>query len=557
MAGLSSYVPSFLKQATGFSSTKESDSITFAEISAADISGQWKQLLLLGYERGFQVWDLEALNQPSLLVSKRTVAIATLKAVAADNLSLLLLTHLYHSADFPKSTIRTYCLTSKAYQAPIVCRAEVASLHVSKTAICVLCTNGVMEVLATNTRQKMYEISLLKDDFPGTTVQFALSSLYFAYSLKKPVEADESNPDEGIAGLVTRSLFTLADQSYATVKSYIDTSTATSFPATDGKVVVRHVLTRVGVCEIQAFPCAVAMLRFAGSGHFLMAAAESGQYLHVYRMNPPLSQQRSGALAKYSLLYKLYRGFTQATISDISISSDEHWVSVTSARGTIHVYRIDPLSTSLHYNHQVFTRIKKGWFDSESSPAPRCWIATSQKQVSRDRIKFEEPLLVTEAPILVAVTMGGRYSTHEIATECVELGTLELARDIAFTEVENELRSKKASEDSMRRPKHTPTFTPDAGWLPLALSPQIRCFTTATSLEELILGRLSASPASSPVAQTAHIVHYSSPSLAHSRLLATLQSSIADTQTVAAHVNTEFILGADVPYLDEAAANLD
>ena len=553
MAGFSDYLPTFLKQATGLG-TKQTDHITFIEICSAAVAGMWKQLLLLGYERGFQVWDLADVNRPVLWVSKRTVAIAIMKALPTDDLSLLLLTHLYDSTDFPTTLIRTYSLTTHSYQAPIHCLGEVLSLHTSSKAICILTVPGTLEVLTAKTRERLYVVQLCRSDPPGTVLQFAMSNLYFAYSMKKPVQPDEPRPDEGITGLVTRSLYSLADQSFATVKSYIETGTATTFPAAEGKVVVRHVLTKAGICDIQAFPCAVAQIQFAESGHLLMVAAESGQYLHVYRMNPPLSQQKNGALVRYALLYKLYRGFTQATITDISLSQNEQWVVVTSSRGTAHVYKIDPGTTSLHYDHQVYTRIKRGWFSGESSPSPKCHISTSQRQLSRERLRFEEPLLVSEAPVMVSVTMAGRFSTYEVGEESVEVAAVDLAREIGFVEVEGELR--RDDREEKRRNRALPVFCPDPGWLPLALSPQIHSFTTTTSVESLVLSTLDLRPSPTPSFQASHIVHYSSPTSCHTQLLATLQSSIADTQTVPTHVNKEFIVeGEDL--FGETMARLD
>jgi hypothetical protein len=46
-------------------------------------------------------------------------------------------------------------------------------------------------------------------------------------------------------------------------------------------------------------------------------------------------------------LYKLERGFTPASVETISFALDEHWIGVSTARGTTHIYQINPASNCL------------------------------------------------------------------------------------------------------------------------------------------------------------------------------------------------------------------
>lgn len=521
MAYFAEFLPGFLK-------SSPQDTVTTLEFTYM----QGTILLLMGYERGFQVWDLTDLNRPALMLSKRTVALSVFTAVPGDPLKTLLLAHKYDSAEFPREVIRAFSLTNRSYSPSIHCQSKVRSVLTSCKVICVLTDSGGMEVLAAETREKLYFLQISRSEAP-IVVQAALSTLYFAYSLQKIQEVEEVPADEGLAGLVTRSIYSLADQSYTTVRAYLEAGS----PSPEGKVQVVHVLSKASICEMQAFPGPVAMIRFSPAGHLMVVAPQSGQFFHVYRLNPPIAHQKEGNLVRYLLLYKLYRGFTQATISDISFSGNEQWVCISSARGTAHIYQIDPSASSLHYNHQVHSRIKQAWF-AESIPAPRCFLALNSRLVPRDRVRFDEPLFALQTPILIAVTTGGRYSTHEIATESVEIASINLARDIAFHEIDQipDFPSLQSEEKHWEEP----LFEPDPGWLPLIRSPQVQMMTTASSVEDFIMGIAECGEVTAPAPLSSHVIHYSSPNTRNGHILESLQTSLA-VQTVPLQVNPAFI----------------
>lgn len=522
MAYFSELLPAFLK-------SPARDQVTTLEFASVEGSS----LLLLGYERGFQVWTLADLTKPALILSKRTVAVSVLTAVPSDPLGTLLLAHKYDSAEFPRELIRAFSLTNRGYSASIRCQGKVRSVLTSCKVICVLTDSGGVEVLAAETREKLYFWQVSRPEAPFV-VQAALSSLYFAYSLQRVQEPEEVPAEEGLTGLVTRSIYSLADQSYSTVRNYLEAGS----PSSEGKVQILHILSKAGICEIQAFPGPVAMMRFSPAGHLMAVAPQSGQYFHVYRINPPLTQQKTGNLVRYLLLYKLYRGFTQAIISDISFSGNERWVCISSARGTAHIYQVDPGASSLHYNHQVYCRVKQGWFAAESAPAPRCFLCFGSAELSRDRVRFDDPLFPRQTPMLVAVTAAGRYSAHEIASESLEITGIDLARDIAFQEIDQipDFPVPRKEEKHWEEP----LFEADPGWLPLLRSPQVQMMTTKAGWEDFVVGKAHLEEVTAPAPLSSHVIHYSAPSSRSAHILESLQASLT-VQTMSMQVNPAFL----------------
>lgn len=522
MSYFTELLPAFLK-------SPARDQVTTLEFTSLESH----PLLLLGYERGFQVWTLADITKPALILSKRTVALSVLTAVPCDPLGTLLLVHKYDSEEFPRDLIRAFSLTNRGYSGSIRCQGKVRSVLTSCKAICVLTDSGGVEVLAAETRERLYCWQISRPEAPFV-VQAALSSLYFAYSLQRVEEPEEVPADEGLTGLVTRSIYSLADQSYSTVRSYLEAGS----PSSEGKVQILHILSKAGICEIQAFPGPVAMLKFSPAGHLMVVAPQSGQYFHVYRINPPLTLQKAGNLVRYLLLYKLYRGFTQAVISDISFSGNEHWVCISSARGTAHIYQVDPGAGALHYNHQVHCRVKQGWFAAESVPAPRCFLPLSSPMLSRDRIRFDDPLFPRQTPMLVAVTAAGRYSTHEIASESVEIAAIDLARDIAFQEIDQ----IPDFPVSRKEEKHwgEPLFEAEPGWLPLMRSPQVQMMTARGSWEDFVVGKAQLEEVTAPAPLSSHVIHYSAPNSRSAHILESLQTSLT-VQTVPLQVNPAFL----------------
>nr|CCA17273.1 conserved hypothetical protein [Albugo laibachii Nc14] len=112
-----------------------------------------------------------------------------------------------------------------------------------------------------------------------------------------------------------------------------------------GSVIVQSLQSEQILCRIKCHSSPIAALALDRSGLLIATCSTKGQNVHVYRLLPALdskSAENNEMDQRYQLLYKLQRGITHVHIIDIAFSQDSKWITVTSARGTSHVYAIHP-----------------------------------------------------------------------------------------------------------------------------------------------------------------------------------------------------------------------
>ncbi|XP_034139096.1 uncharacterized protein LOC117590514 isoform X1 [Drosophila guanche] len=107
------------------------------------------------------------------------------------------------------------------------------------------------------------------------------------------------------------------------------------------------------VAHFVAHSEALVAMEFDSSGMLLLTADRRGHDFHVFRVQPhPVGP----CLAAVHHLYVLHRGDTSAKVQHIAFSLDSRWASVSTLRGTTHVFPITPYGgamgvrthTSLH-----------------------------------------------------------------------------------------------------------------------------------------------------------------------------------------------------------------
>ncbi|KAH7438733.1 hypothetical protein KP509_04G028900 [Ceratopteris richardii] len=111
-----------------------------------------------------------------------------------------------------------------------------------------------------------------------------------------------------------------------------------------GTVHIRDFINRVLVAQFRAHDSPLSALCFDHTGTLLVTASIHGHSINVFRIMPGLSTHGSSydITTSHVHLYKLSRGVTNAIIQDIAFSEDGHWIVVSSARGTSHLYCISP-----------------------------------------------------------------------------------------------------------------------------------------------------------------------------------------------------------------------
>ncbi|KAI9312209.1 hypothetical protein BX666DRAFT_1989627 [Dichotomocladium elegans] len=78
-------------------------------------------------------------------------------------------------------------------------------------------------------------------------------------------------------------------------------------------------------------------LCFNPAGTLLLSASKQGHTFHIFSIVPS-----STVPGNVSHIYTLARGYTDAQVEDCQFSTDSMWCSVSTARGTTHVYAINP-----------------------------------------------------------------------------------------------------------------------------------------------------------------------------------------------------------------------
>ncbi|XP_044255626.1 breast carcinoma-amplified sequence 3 homolog isoform X2 [Tribolium madens] len=105
---------------------------------------------------------------------------------------------------------------------------------------------------------------------------------------------------------------------------------------------------------------AIVCLSFDPSGMLLLTADKRGHDFHVFRIQP---HPGGPALAAVHHLYILHRGDTSAKVQDMCFSPDSRWVTVSTLRGTTHVFAVTPyggpISVRTHATTHVVNKMSR------------------------------------------------------------------------------------------------------------------------------------------------------------------------------------------------------
>ncbi|GFO44328.1 hypothetical protein PoB_007083300 [Plakobranchus ocellatus] len=104
----------------------------------------------------------------------------------------------------------------------------------------------------------------------------------------------------------------------------------------------------------------VAAMAFDPSGTLLVTACKLGHNFHVFSL---VAHPCSSSLGAVHHLYTLHRGDTTAKVTDISFTNDSRWVTVSTHRGTTHVFPITPyggpVCVRTHCQPRVVNRVSR------------------------------------------------------------------------------------------------------------------------------------------------------------------------------------------------------
>lgn len=418
MEAISSYLPTVFKQISDslHQHSTPVDTITYVNFTQMDLLNKTALVLLVAYERGFQVWDLSEPSSPALLASKRNPGVACIQHLPQGFLAL---SPLYETLEWPKNTLQLFSLFPLEQTSSIRASCSISHFLANESVIALALVDYEIEVYCSETLELKYSISAGRGGIGDFEIIMTLSSLHLAYSLSVLSEPKD-NAEPSLTNVISNKVFSFAENGFNTMKNYIEQSGYLTAPYNYlGKVCIHQLNSGQAYCEFQAFTSSISYMKFSPSSRLLVVAHASGQYLHIYKIE---------SSPKYTLVYKLTRGLTCASISDITISLDEAWVVVSSSRGTSHVYSIVPDCSSLNYNHPVFTRIKHAHF-LDRQLYPKCHI----QLVNKFRPGLEDQVEACP-PELLTMCQSGVYTRHVLDANPVQLSANMLARPVAFKE---------------------------------------------------------------------------------------------------------------------------
>ncbi|KAL2943880.1 Autophagy-related protein 18f [Bienertia sinuspersici] len=374
------------------------DQVLWAGFDKLEFAGDIvRQVLLLGYRSGFQVWDVEEADNVHELVSKYDVY--TDESLLLDGKGAPCNGSIPNCSapgnnSYGPSTIRFYSLTSQSYAHTLKFRSVVYSVRCSPRVVAVsqaaqvhcfnaatlereytILTNPVVTgvpgsggigygPLALGPRWLAYSGSLIDvSDAGRVSPQHLTPSATFptsASNVNRVAQYAVESSKHLAAGIVT-----LGDKGYKKLSQYCSELLPDSdhlvqsgvtgskvngtvngykshIPDMDnvGMVIVKDVVSKSVITQFRAHKSPIAALCFDPSGTLLVTASVQAHNINVFRIMP--GHSASDATGSSVHLYRLQRGLTNAIIQDIAFSDDSRWILLSSSRGTNHLFAISP-----------------------------------------------------------------------------------------------------------------------------------------------------------------------------------------------------------------------
>nr|XP_022914502.1 breast carcinoma-amplified sequence 3 homolog isoform X3 [Onthophagus taurus] len=337
-------------------------------------------ILILGYSNGLQVWSIPATGEAVLLLSWKHGTVKVLKIL--PNPSKIGLNIVDEFSD--KRPLIALC--DNATPSPHFCSLSFLSLKTSEQVKLIKFQLPILDVLANRTsvavtfteRIAVFDAFTLEDKLVITTCYLspginpnpvALGTRWVAYAENKLIPSRRSsggNDGEGIQSYTAtvlhaaKSLGRGLREFGETVANSLTGTTPYKPPPnihSPSNVLQKGIITILDieaekssqidktvepdaiVSHFTAHTEAIVSMCFDPSGMLLLTADKRGHDFHVFRINP---HPGGPSLAAVHHLYILHRGDTTAKVQDMCFSADSRWATVSTLRGTTHVFPITP-----------------------------------------------------------------------------------------------------------------------------------------------------------------------------------------------------------------------
>ncbi|ORZ18750.1 hypothetical protein BCR42DRAFT_449894 [Absidia repens] len=182
------------------------------------------------------------------------------------------------------------------------------------------------------------------------------SSPYYAAAPSNPASISSAAP-------ITSPSMGATPSSGSSALNTTTTTQKSPIASPSGMVIIRDItklpthtsssrLSSSTVAHFKPHMHAIAILAFNPAGNLLMSVSMQGHTFHVFSLYSP-----DKLLGNAAHLYNLSRGYTDAQVEDCQFSIDSTWCAVTTARGTTHMYTINPYGGKPEINGHVNGKI--------------------------------------------------------------------------------------------------------------------------------------------------------------------------------------------------------
>jgi len=373
-------------------------------------------LLVLGYSQGVQVWLIPGSGDASLVLSWFHGQVKILRVLPTPELS-------YGSIDPFKQSRPLVALCDSAGPGPAFMSASFVSLKTGEqvnnikfsSEVADICVNKRVVCVAFREKVAIFDTIALKNKMtisscypsPGVhTNPLALHDRWLAYADKalcvtrksaggmdgeatQSVTAWGINVGSKLASGVTKvvtNIFAGSPRAAPVNPTNLQTTnTSSNADGGSGETGVVTILDMVDlnsssendmeechnidisnpkvqgvVAHFVAHTKAIVALQWDPSGSLLLTADKPGHNFHLYRV---VSNPLGSSFAAIHHVYTLYRGDTPGSVQDITFSSDTRWVTVSTLRGTTHIFPIcpygGPVGVRTHTSHRVVNKLSR------------------------------------------------------------------------------------------------------------------------------------------------------------------------------------------------------
>merc|ERR1719422_2624953 len=366
-------------------------------------AGGMPLLLVLGYSNGVQIWMIPASGEAKLVMSRFHGQVKCLRMLPSPECSQFVDDHFHASR--PLIALCDTSASGSAFMSVtfislktgeqvnlLKFNSEVADICVNKRVVCIAFREKVSVFDARTLREKVSLTSCYPS--PGVhTNPLALHDRWLAFADKSLTVSRKSaggmeggvnqsvtawgiNVGSKLASGVTKicsNIFSGSPRSQMTTaaggvggvapENYpeAETGVVTVVDLVDSMTMEDNIRMEQGVvAHFVAHSKAIVAMAWDSSGSLLLTADKLGNNFNLFRV---VAHPLGSAFAAVHHLYTLYRGDTPGSVQDIAFSPDSRWVTVSTLRGTTHIFPIcpygGPVGVRTHTSHRVVNKLSR------------------------------------------------------------------------------------------------------------------------------------------------------------------------------------------------------